>query len=237
MPLVKAGERTIFFAHVPKTGGSTVQDYLRRRFGPMSFMNPGNWESLRSRGLIVSPTHLSAADLRNLLPHDLGYSFATVRDPLERLQSEYRFQSGASRSSRLGFSTWVRLVIAAAGMEPRIYLNHIRPQVDLIPPDSAIFKIEDGLDKVTAWLDDVSGTSDLAITFGHFGKRQHTPLAMYREDLETIVEYYGKDYSSLGYAPPDPGSLPSDPYNLPRNAFAGVLARALVARQRRNWVR
>jgi hypothetical protein len=237
MPLVKVGERTIFFAHVPKTGGSSVQDYLRRRFGPLSIMNPGNWEASRSRGLIIPPTHLSAADLRNLLPHDLTHSFATVRDPLDRLQSEYRFQNGLSRSSRLGFSTWVRLVIAAARSEPRIYMNHIRPQVDLILPNSAIFKIEDGLDKVTAWLDETSGTSDPAITFGHFGKRQHTPLAMYREDLEMIVRYYEKDYRTLGYAPPDPDSLPKDPYNLPRNAFASVLARALVARQRRNWVR
>lgn len=237
MPLVKVGDRTIFFAHVPKAGGSTVQDYLRRRFGPLSFMNPGKWESLRSRGLIIAPTHLSAADLRNLLPHDLTHSFATVRDPLDRLQSEYRFQNGESRSSRLGFSTWVRLVIAAAVSEPRIYMNHIRPQVDLIPPNSEIFRIEDGFDRLAAWLDDVSGTSDPAITFGHFGKRQHTPLTMYREDLKMIVKYYEKDYQSLGYTPPDPDSLPGDPYRLPRNASARVLAPALIARQRRSWVR
>ena len=36
MPLAHWNNCSIFFAHVPKTGGSSVEDYLIRRFGPLA---------------------------------------------------------------------------------------------------------------------------------------------------------------------------------------------------------
>jgi hypothetical protein len=237
MPLVRAGDKTIFFAHVPKTGGSSVEDYLRRRFGKLSFVSNGDWVNVRRSGLITPPAHMAAADVQYFLPTDTIRSFATVRDPLERIQSEYRFQAGSSRSSRFSFPTWARLMIAAGRLDPRIYFNHVRPQTDLVPEGAEVFRIEDGFERMVSWLDEVSGTSAPSLSVGHFGKRQHTPLRLYREDAELIAEYFSPDYLRFGYEPPDPAQYPRDPYAVPRNAGAHTLARALVAKQRRAWVR
>ncbi len=82
MPLATWNGITIFFAHVPKTGGSSVEDYLARRFGPLCIIDRNKRSGVAGTGLIVPSTHLAAEDLAELLPHDLTYSFAVVRDPL-----------------------------------------------------------------------------------------------------------------------------------------------------------
>ena len=88
MPIVQTPKGLIFFAHVPKTGGSSVEEYLVRRFGgPLSLIDNNKNKGVRGTGLITPATHLAVTDLRELLPR-LHYSFAVVRDPLSRLQSE-----------------------------------------------------------------------------------------------------------------------------------------------------
>src|SRR5687768_4185817 len=111
MPLVKANGRQIFFAHVPKTGGSSVEDYLVQRFGELSLIDRHKRERVPGTGLITPSTHLTARDLEELLPTDLDHCFAYVREPVGRALSEYRYQLGVSRSTKFGFSTWVRLML------------------------------------------------------------------------------------------------------------------------------
>src|SRR6056297_3622976 len=117
MPLVSAGGRRLFFAHVPKTGGSSLEDYLAERFGPLAWLDR-YWElrwkdgGCREAGLRVSPQHLAAEDALRLLPGPSDWSFALVRDPVARIVSEYRFQARAPgrrrRLAELGFSSWLR---------------------------------------------------------------------------------------------------------------------------------
>jgi hypothetical protein len=237
MPLATWNGLTIFFAHVPKTGGSSVEDYLVRRFGPLSIIDRNKRQGVTGTGLIIPATHLAAVDLAELLPHDLTYSFAVVRDPLTRLMSEFRYQSGVSRASRLGFSTWLRVMIAGARMEPRLYENHIRPQSDLVPEGSEIFRLEDGFDAMIARLDEVAGTTAPGLEVGHLLKRKREELVIHREDVDLITDYYGPDYARFGYAPPDRDAHPSDPYAALRRPFAHALARWVVARQHARWVR
>ena len=39
MPIFRHDGALYFFAHVPKCGGQSVEDYLSRRFGPLAFLN------------------------------------------------------------------------------------------------------------------------------------------------------------------------------------------------------
>ena len=50
MPLAHWNNCSIFFAHVPKTGGSSVEDYLIRRFGPLSIIDVNIRTGVRSTG-------------------------------------------------------------------------------------------------------------------------------------------------------------------------------------------
>jgi len=261
MPIAQTPKGSVYFAHVPKAGGSTVEDYLLRRFGPLWLHETAFAARGGRQSDIPMPTqHLTARDAALVLPPDLLWSFAVVRDPLARLCSEYRFQTGASRSSRFGFSTWIRIVLGAARRDPRIYDNHIRPQDDIVPASAEVFRLEDGFDGLAARLDAVTGQDtagqdaggqdtagqdaagqDTAgegagVAFGHLLKRAHEPIAIRRQDVALIAGYYAADYDRFGYARPDPAAFPEDPRAALRAAPARAMARLLLARHRRRFL-
>lgn len=213
MPLITAAGKRLFFAHVPKTGGSSVEDYLLRRYGgPLSLRDVTHWEKDRKRGLIALSTHFTARDLDDVLPHDVDFLFAVVREPLSRMKSQFRFQAGVSRTRRFDFATWARIMLAAHDRDPRVYQNHIRPQSDLVRRGSEVFKLEDGFEDMIAWLDTVTGAAAPEIKMGHLLKKAHEPIAMSREDAQLIVDFYAADYERFGYARPDLSDFPSRPF-------------------------
>lgn len=237
MPIAHTPAGPVFFAHVPKTGGTSVEDYLARRFGRLSLIDVNKRTHIRGTGLITPATHLAAVDLAELLPPDLALGFAVVRDPLQRLQSEFRYQTGASRMSRLGFSTWLRVVLGAAAREPRLYENHVRPQSDLVPEGAEVFRLEDGFQALITRLDAVTGTSRPDLEIGHMNVRPRAPLPLSREDSALIAKFYAPDFARFGYAPPRPADHPPDRAAGLRGALARPLSRALVTKQRYDWAR
>ena len=237
MPLVLHDGFRIFFAHVPKTGGSSVEEYLIRRFGFAALsIRQGKVRPWPQRDVIHSPTHLAAADLRWFLPAELDLCFAVVRDPARRAISEYGFQKGQSLMSRLGFSVWLRAMIHAATRDPRIYENHIRPQVDLVPEGAEIFRLEDGLEAIVPRIDAVVGQAAPGVEMGHLLKRASTRIDLTAQDARLLARFYAEDYGRFGYAPPDPSALRSDPWAGLRDLAGRVLARVILAKHRRDWL-
>lgn len=185
------------------SGGSSVEDYLVRRFDDISLFRaekrPGQ------RGVLPPPQHLTADDLSNLLPK---YTFAMVRDPLKRIVSEYKYQTGRTRVSHISFSNWLRIVLYTTALDPRAYDNHIRPQSDLIPEGAEIFRLEDGLDTIITRLDEVTGTTAPDLTMGHLLKRdQQRMFRMLRQDAALIARFYAADFARFGYCTPN--AMPS----------------------------
>ena len=236
MPLWFCSGKLILFGHVPKTGGSAVFDYLVRRLGEplLAAINP---VELRGTGLITNPEHFTKKDIASCMNIDaLDYSFAFVRDPMERLMSEYRYQRGVSRSSRLSFSSWTHLMLESARHEPRIYQNHLRPQVDFIPDNADVFRLEQGFDRVIRKLDDVLGTTGPKEGVPFFNASRSVTIAASQQDAELAGQFYAEDYERFGYTRPSPSQFKSDPLALSRKAQAKLIAPALIAWQRRRWV-
>ena len=238
MPLVTANGKSIFFAHVPKTGGSSVEDYLIRRFGgPLSLRDITHRAKDRKRGLIALSTHFTARDLDDVLPHDVDHCFAVVRDPLKRMESQYRFQAEISRTRFFGFSTWLRIMFEAVRIDPRVYQNHIRPQSDLVREGSAVFRLEDKFTDMIAWLDEVTDSSTPDIQVGHLLKRAREPIVMSRQDVELIRRFYKVDYERFGYDLPDPSAHADDRMAGLRWPLARLVAHGVVYKQHRHWLR
>lgn len=187
MPLAHAPDgRAIWFAHVPKAGGTSVEHHLEARFGPLALLDRG-FEARRRAGgtaLKVSPQHLPGAEAAALIPavaSGEAFRFAVARDPLRRALSEHRFQFHGmaredpadrpppwrARFARLGLTAWLALSLAATRADPSYLDGHLRPQVDFLPPDPPpgpgggapceIFRLEDGLEAVGARLDALFG--------------------------------------------------------------------------------
>ena len=214
MPCVRANGKLLFFAHVPKTGGSSVEDYLAARFGPLSMLDRG-WfgyryggGGARSAGLLTSPQHLTAADAGRLFQTPPDWSFAVVRDPVARIVSEYRYMAARGRRpwrwlAKAGFSPWLHTVLRAARHDPTIFDNHLRPQSDIVPAEAEVFRLEDGLDALIARIDAVTGTTAPGLAMGHALKSgpadRPDPAPA---DLAAIGQAYASDYARFGYPPP-----------------------------------
>lgn len=240
MPFFQRDDKLLFFVHVPKAGGSSIEDYLIRRFGNIFLYAGGPRERAGKGGALMVPvTHLCAWDLEELLPRRIDLVFAVVRNPLDRILSEYRWQKGASRASRLSFSSWLRVMIEAARKDPRAYDNHIRPISDLVPQTADAFHLEDGLTRMVARIDDATGTCAPDIKIGRLKDRAGTsdPIQLSRQDVELIADYYAEDYERFGYALPDANAYEDDILSGVRTLAAGAIARMAVAKQHRDWLR
>ncbi|MEM6388200.1 MAG: sulfotransferase family 2 domain-containing protein [Pseudomonadota bacterium] len=238
MPLITAHNKRIFFAHVPKTGGSSVEDYLLRRFGgPFSLRDITHRRKDRKRGLIALSTHLAVEDLEDVLPHDVDHLFAVVREPFSRMKSQYRFQAGISKTRNFDLHTWLRIILKTAEIDPRVYQNHIRPQSELVHKDSAVFKLEDKFTDMIEWLDEVTGTTDPDIEVGHLLKRKREPIEFSREDVQLITEFYRDDYDRFGYERPNLDDFESKPFPSWKLPMVTALAHGVVKKQHRHWLR
>lgn len=243
MPLAIAGNRTIYFAHVPKAGGTSVELYLQRRFGELS-LRPLTRKGRASdfhRGAFSSvmnaPNHLVAQDARHFLPRRVDLSFVLVRDPLARIASEFRFQRRHSRIAALGFSTWLRVMLRAVALDPRIYDNHLRPQVDFLSEGMEVFRLEDGVDRIVTWLDAALGETAPETEMTHAQKSARIAVAPSRQDVALVARFFAADYARFGYSPPDPAAHPSDPMAGLRDLAARPLARGVILRHRRRWLK
>lgn len=167
MPILFSQPGPIFFAHVPKTGGTSIERYLEAK-GAV-----GLRAAEKPEGFPVSPQHLHAEAIAALFPLDAFHaSFAVIRDPVARLVSEYRWRVAQKKNvykggvwrpvlghrRRLSFDEWVPQVLKSAQADPLFSDNHLRPQADFILPGMRLFAFEEGLDPVYDWIDAVTET-------------------------------------------------------------------------------
>ena len=63
MPFFRLRQQLIYFAHVPKCAGTSVEAYLQRRFGALAFRDQFHYRDPGPRWTVTSPQHVTAADL------------------------------------------------------------------------------------------------------------------------------------------------------------------------------
>ena len=157
MPVYRIRDRNVLFIHVPKTGGTTVETFLSRHAGiGMHNQGIGLLKPCRESALTrsLSLQHFHAALLKAMFAPDFfDYAFMIVRDPLERLKSEYRHSAAFGRpDARLRFAAWAPLMLGLARFSPGLRNNHFRPQTQFTCFNAEIFRFEDGMNRILAAL-------------------------------------------------------------------------------------
>ncbi|GGY40590.1 sulfotransferase family 2 domain-containing protein [Parvularcula lutaonensis] len=240
MPLyIPRGGPRIFFVHVPKTAGTAITNYLGRRFGTPVMSNRTTFMAeFAKRGFVTPPGHFTAEDLTEFIPEDIDLCFTMVRDPIDRIVSEFRFQKQAQGRMATDFSSWLRRMFAGAAKDPRIYHNHIRPQADFVPANAEVFRFETGFDALVARLDAVAGdTVAYGIERANSSAKELGDVTVHREDAEAILRFYAEDYDRFGFSRPDLSAMPSDARASWRNLSAQAMAPLLVAKEKRRWLK
>lgn len=150
MPIFSINNKKILFIHIPKTGGTSIENWLSN-FGEMQFYQPGFPTFMK-----CTPQHLTVNDINVLFGEDcFDLTFAVVRNPYERLISEYFFRTENQNKKfkrRVNFSDWLMLHLNKSKANKHHFDNHLRPQTDFVDEEMQIFKLEDGLDDVVKFL-------------------------------------------------------------------------------------
>ncbi|MDJ0630907.1 MAG: sulfotransferase family 2 domain-containing protein [Rhodobacter sp.] len=214
MPSLTLPDRLIWFAHCPKAGGTSVEQFMVAHWGDAVGHLHWGWDLWWQRGgwrladPPNSPQHLIWRDAEQHLARRPDAVFAVIRDPVDRMASEYRWQRGKRRGSRIGkalaklpFSLWLRIMLAAAARFPHAFDNHFRCQADFVPDGAKLFRLEDGLDRIAPWLEAVTGAvcpADIPHSLPGEGRTEISP-----RDRALIARAFAPDYARFGYPRPD----------------------------------
>ena len=206
MPFFRASGKLVYFAHVPKCAGSSVEHYLRQRFGTLGFVEEHFFSLPQSLNWSRSSAQHVPADIMDRL-FPAGFfdaTFAVVRHPVERVVSEFHYlrdQLLQIDPSEI-FSTWLAQLDGVLTASPWLYDNRLRPMADMVPTDATVFRLEDGLERIIPYLDDLVGPHDQKLDFGRVLTRDASipKVVPTAEDIATIERIYRKDFDRFGYA-------------------------------------
>lgn len=200
MPIFKHNNKLLYFAHVPKCAGTSVEDYLSVRFGPAAFLDRRHAPGNKHNWSRISPQHISAKQLERLFP--TGFfddGFTIVRDPLARARSAFYYhqRKRGKIDAEHTFESWLpKIETFDAGQHAR-FDDHFRPQSDFVPDWCKVFYMEKGLDTLTQWLDDWSGSVSER-NMGHALPGLYDPHEFSEDVIAFVHNYYAPDYERFG---------------------------------------
>lgn len=201
MPLYRNGSKVILFIHIPKTGGSTVEEVLKASGAPQALKY-----HKRLGYSNATPQHMHWEVLKHWVPVSFcDYAFAVIRHPMARIASEYRWRKEISEQELPEFDTWVNRQMARYQNNAFILDNHIRPQSEFTGPRTNIFRLEDGIeDPIRAALRHLGLPAD-DLSIHHARKSERSTLTLTEHTLLSINSFYAADFERFGY---DPTTLP-----------------------------
>lgn len=211
MPFFKAGNKLVYYAHVPKCGGTAVAYYLQDRFGSLglydsSFHQARKYNRPWSR---TSPQHIDAASIETIIPISFFDAiFSVVRHPVPRTVSTYHFQREVEGCipEDISFSDWL-IELETTGFTPFEYDNHVLPMSKLVPRGGQVFYLEHGLDPIVIWLDELTGLKSRPRTIlpentrGGNRNGQSKKVVPTEDDIDRIGRLYSEDFDRFGYEP------------------------------------
>lgn len=188
--------QSVLFVHTPKCAGTSVTTVLEA-LGEKRFD-----DRIRIGRHAVRPRHLPREALERIfLPEMFDYSFMMVRNPVERVLSEYRYQCRKAFprwQAILGFDRWLALSLARAASDPWYRENHFRPQTDFRVFDCDVFRVEEGLAPLVAKLAEITGMDMPAVT-EHRNRTEARDIRMTSRSLDLILRTYRADFEAFGY--------------------------------------
>ena len=200
MALYRFNDKLVLFVHIPKTGGTSTMRLLASIGGMEAFRQP-----VPNPDLPCTPQHFHAAILRDLIPPGfVDLAFTIVRNPFDRLASEYRMRIQEPQHD-LSFDEWVLRTLRRYRRNPFINDNHVRPQHEFLMPGVRQFRFE------------AAPFQAICDAMAEFGvappadipwerRAAHLPLTMTPETARSIVAFYAADFEALCYSWEDLGN-------------------------------
>ena len=204
MPVIKTNGKLLYFAHVPKCGGASVDEYLIARFGShnIGFLDSRFSSAAHKKSWNrTSPQHIAWTHRQKIMPDNIfDHQFALVRHPMNRIISMFKFNHRRLRGEN--FHSWLLSIERLMKDDPYYLDNHARRAIEIVPPGAKIFKLEDGLGLIPEWLDRMVGGKDPnGLKIGHTNKSPTNvnEISITDGDVSIVYDIYRKDYDHFGY--------------------------------------
>ena len=195
----------LLFIHIPKTGGTAIEHYLPS-IGFKAFFDPSSYMPVRNC-LSIPPAHFDYELCDRLFRLERFYNFAIVREPVDKMVSEYKWAKTksllADRIKNFSFSDFVDFALEEYSRDQDFMAGHLKPQYRFVgPKTSRVFKYEDGLNSILKRvLDDVGLAFSGEIAIPRINKSEEIKVSLGENELKLIQKHYSDDYETFGYAP------------------------------------
>lgn len=199
MPVYSKNNKYILFIHIPKSGGSTLSKVLINKGWDESFcIRKKTLENIKY--LNCSSQHFHRETIKKIFNlNKFDKIFTIVRNPFERLKSEYYWQLKQNIVSNTLPKEWLNNVFDEYKENKFIYDNHIRPQNEFILEKAKIFKLEEGMDKVYEF---ILGNNIIKLKKQIKLKKSDYKILIEEDFLKLktqIDDFYAEDYILLKY--------------------------------------
>lgn len=194
MPLyLNQDQQELLFLHIPKTGGSSVEQLLKLN------ASGGYLYSTKQLQRLCTPQHLHRQVLTAMFDDPDIASFTLVRNPYLRLISEYKYQikRGMFKRDELSFDQFITSRLSAYSQDPYAYDNHFRPMQEFILPTTRVFKLEQDIDKLEDYL---SSFLKKTVCLPHINQASlNGELEVSQATLDLILHTYECDFAAFDY--------------------------------------
>lgn len=159
MPIFRLKNKVFYFSHIPKCGGSSIEDYLKSVTDVRSSFLDRKYYTHSNKPLTNgSPQHIIGTDIAKLFESNFfDEYFTVVRNPFERFISAFIFQKYIAKTipMQIHIDQFINQLEEFKALHIGNFDNHFLPQTTFLYPRAPyrVFKFENGLDIVKKYID------------------------------------------------------------------------------------
>jgi hypothetical protein len=187
MPFYTKNDVCLFHSHVPKTGGTSVRNF---------FESNGFKVEFNERLGALSQQHKEKTDkelLEEISKRNPVFSFVFIRDPLERIFSEFRYgHHWGKNKTNEDFDEYIIIHLKNLEKSPFQCDNHLRRQIEYVHENMNVYKFGDW-DKMITDVSKVFPLENKNFLVSNKSK-EYEWLPSTKETLDFIKEVYKEDF-------------------------------------------